>query len=225
MIGTFQNRTHAGRMLAPWLRSYAGRLDVVVLGLPRGGVPVAAELARALSLPLDVLCVRKVGMPGHEELAMGAVAPRGVVVRNADIIASGGITDEEFELVAARERSELERRERRYRGGRRPLDLHGKVAVLVDDGIATGATVKAAIGAARALGARGVIVATPVIARESLDVLRAEADEVFTVLAPETLFAIGEFYEDFSQTGDEEVERLLAAAERETAHPKTGGPS
>lgn len=224
MKGTFQDRQHAGQILASWLRSFAGRLDAVVLGLPRGGVPVAAELARTLSLPLDVLCVRKVGVPGHEELAMGAVAPGGVTVRNEEIIASCGLTDAEFALVAEHEREELERRERRYRRDRPPLDLRGMVSVLVDDGIATGATIRAAIRAARQLGSSAVVVATPVIARDSLDMLRGEADEVFTVLAPEWLSAIGEFYEDFSQTGDAQVESLLAAAARETAHPPTGGP-
>lgn len=225
MNGTFQNRMHAGQMLAPWLRAYAGRLDVILLGLPRGGVPVAAEVARELSLPLDVLCVRKVGVPGREELAMGAVAPGGVVVRNEAILASFGIADESFALVARREQGELERRERLYRQARPPLDLHGQVAVLVDDGVATGATIKAAIRAARALGARSVLVATPVIARDALDELQRDADEVFTVLAPETFFAIGEFYEDFGQTGDAEVRRLLATSARETVHPSTGGPS
>ena len=223
MNGAFPNRIHAGRMLASWLRSYAGQLNVLVLALPRGGVPVAAELAQKLSLPLDVMCVRKIGVPGHEELAMGAIASGGVTVRNPSVIESFCISDADFARVAKRENAELDRREQRYRRGRPPLDLHGKHVVLVDDGIATGSTMLAAIRAARALEAKSVIVATPVVAREALEELRQQADEVFTVLAPETLFAIGEFYDDFSQTTDDEVIRLLAPG-REPALNHPGGP-
>lgn len=220
MKGTFQNRMHAGRLLAPWLRSLAGRLDVIVLALPRGGVPVAAAVAERLAVPLDVLCVRKLGVPGHEELAMGAIASGAVLVRNEEIIAAHRIPERELERAVARERSELERRERVYRGDRPQPALKGRIVVLVDDGIATGATMLAAIRAARRRGASRVVVATPVAAREAVEALRGPADEVFTVLAPETLFAIGEFYEDFRQTTDAEVVRLLAAgAQPALNHP------
>jgi putative phosphoribosyl transferase len=216
----FDNRIEAGRVLASRLRDHAGQRDVLVLALPRGGVPVAAELAAELRLPMDLLCVRKIGVPGNAELAMGAVASGGVTIHNASAIESIGITQREFDRVAMRERAELERRERIYRGQRPPLDLRGKQVVLVDDGIATGSTMQAAIHAVRAAGARTVIVATPVIARDTLEELRKGADEVIAILAPETFFAVGEFYDDFSPTTDEEVIRL-AAQHLEAVYKKT----
>jgi putative phosphoribosyl transferase len=212
----FANRIEAGRVLATRLGAYAAQRDVLVLALPRGGVPVAAELR----LPMDLLCVRKVGVPGSAEIAMGAVASGGITIHNASAIDSFRITEREFARVAARERAELDRREHLYRGQRPSLDLRGKHVVLVDDGIATGSTMQAAIHAVRAAGARTVVVAVPVIARDSLEELRRGADDVFTVLAPETFFAVGEFYDDFSPTTDEEVIRL-AAQHLEPVHKKT----
>ncbi len=214
MNGIFPDRTYAGRLLAPWLRSFAAQLDVIVLGLPRGGVPVAAEIARELGVPCDALVVRKVGVPGHEEIAMGAVATGGVTVRNASAMDAFSVTADEFELVATRERAELARRERACRGDRPPPDLRGRRVVLVDDGVATGSTMLAAVQAARAAGASAVIVAAPVMAREAMDELQRHADEVFTVLAPETFCAVGEFYEDFRPVAETEVRTLLATAGR-----------
>lgn len=223
MNGIISDRIAAAQLLTPWLRCFAAQLDVIVLGLPRGGVPVAAEIARELGVPCDALIVRKVGVPAREEIAMGAVATGGITVRNQAVIDAFGITQDEFELVATRERMEVARRERTLRGNRPPPDLRGKRVVLVDDGIATGATMRAAVRAARAAGARGVIVAAPVIAREAREGLQREADAVFTALAPENFRAIGEFYDDFRPVPEEEVRTLLAAAALETVPQRTGG--
>lgn len=182
----------------------------IVLGLPRGGVPVAAEVADALGGPLDVLIVRKVGVPGQPEVAMGAVASGGISVRNEDVLVMLPRALQTFESVAAGERHEVVRRETLYRGTRPPLQLQGRTAVLVDDGAATGATARAAIRAARALGAARVLVAVPVASPEALDELRAEADEVVCLQAPARFVAVGRWYEDFPQLGDAEVGALLA---------------
>ena len=221
----FDNRHQAGRELARQLGAYAGRTDVIVLGLPRGGVPVAAEVARALRAPLDVLVVRKLGVPGHEELAMGALASGGARVLNASIVRDLGLGDDAIERVAREERAELARRERLFRGERPSPDLRGKTVVLVDDGIATGATMRSAVAALRNGPPARVVVATPVAAPEAADVLRREADEVVCLGTPHDFLAVGRWYRDFPQTSDAEVrESLAAAAERERAERERADP-
>jgi len=205
----FRDRAHAGRVLARTLAHYAGRDDVVVLALPRGGVPVAAELARALGAPLDILPVRKLGVPGHEELAMGAIAPGGVLVLDDRLVRGLGIPESVIEGTVAGELRELGRRQAAYRDGRPPLDLEGKTAILVDDGLATGATMRAAALAVRKHNPARVIVAVPVAAAETCDEFRADVDEIVCALTPSPFHAVGLWYEDFSQTSDEEVRELL----------------
>ncbi|VTU17383.1 phosphoribosyltransferase [Variovorax sp. RA8] len=204
----FRDRHDAGRTLASALGAWRGQPEVVVLALPRGGVPVAWEVARALQAPLDVLVVRKLGLPGHEELAMGAIAPGGVRVMS-DVPRMWPVSDAELEQVIEREQAELARRERLYRGERAPLALAGRVVLLVDDGLATGATMHAAVLAVRAMQARRIVVAVPVGSREAVQLLNTVADEVVCVHAPEPFRAVGIWYEDFGQTSDEEVRRLL----------------
>lgn len=211
MTERFADRRTAGRRLAAALEHLRGQ-DVVVLGLPRGGVPVAYEVAAALEAPLDVVVVRKLGLPGQPELAMGAVGEGGVVVRNERVLALGGIGREELERVRARETAEVEQRARRFRGARARAPLAGRTAVLVDDGIATGATARAACRAVRGLGAARVVVAVPVAAPSAVHRLQAEADEVVCLSSPEGFHAVGSSYVDFGQTGDEEVVRLLREA-------------
>jgi putative phosphoribosyl transferase len=213
----FRDRSHAGRYLATKLRRYAGRPDVVVLGLPRGGVPVADEVARALGAPLDVFLVRKLGVPGREELAMGAIASGGVRVVNEDVVRQLGIPEAVLDEAAAEERQELDRRAAAYRDGRPAPELRDKTVILVDDGLATGSTMRAAVAAVRQLGPARVVVAVPVGAAETCAEFRGEADEVVCAVTPEPFFAVGSWYEDFTQTSDEEVRELLArAAERST---------
>lgn len=206
----FMDRTDAGRRLAAALEHYRGRDDLVVLALPRGGVPVAYEVARALDAPLDVYVVRKLGTPGRAELAMGAIASGGVMVRNEDIIRHLGISDAQAEAVAERERAELERRERIYRGGREPLDVRGKTVLLVDDGLATGATMRAAVSALAPREPAAVVVAVPTAAPETCDEFRGMVDEVVCVETPQPFLGVGRWYRHFSQTTDEEVQDLLA---------------
>jgi predicted phosphoribosyltransferase len=209
----YSDRAEAGRLLGTVVRERIGAAAPnIVLGLPRGGVPVAAEVARALDAPLDVLVVRKVGVPEQPELAMGAVGPGGVIVRNEDLLKLLQHAAREFERVAQRERVEVERREHAYRGDRPPLSLAGRTAILVDDGIATGATMRAGVAAARALGAAWVVVATPVAASEATALLEAEADEVICLQVPPDFRAVGAWYEDFPQLDDDEVRALLGAA-------------
>jgi predicted phosphoribosyltransferase len=208
----FAGRRHAGRELALLLSRYAHRQDVVVLGLPRGGMPVAFEVAQALGAPLDVFLVRKLGVPGHEELAMGAIASGGVTVLNHDVIEAVGISRPEIDGVAARERAELERHELSYREGRPALDVRGRVGILVDDGLATGATMRAAISALRNRAAGSTVVAVPTAPRETCAALQAEADEVICAMTPDPFMAVGLWYRDFSPTADEEVRSLLARA-------------
>ena len=206
----FRDRTDAGRQLAARLAHYAGRPDVIVLGLPRGGVPVAAEVAQALGAPLDVFLVRKLGVPGQEELAMGAIAEGGVAVLNEDLIASLRIPRAAVEQAEARETAELQRRQRLYRGSRPAFDLGGRTVILIDDGLATGSTMEAAILALRRRGPARIVVAAPVGARESCDRLGRLADEILCASTPAWFSAVGQWYEDFSETSDDEVRRLLS---------------
>ena len=211
----FLDRPDAGRCLARELMHLRDAHDLIVLALPRGGVPVGYEIARELHAPLDVFVVRKLGVPGREELAMGALASGGVRVLNADVVSAlGGHAKEAIEHATRRETEELRRREKRYRGDRPFPNLTDKVVVLVDDGLATGATMRAAARAVRQRQPRRLIIAVPVAAESSCCEMRAEADEVVSAFIPELFFGVGQFYEDFSQTTDEEVRALLANARR-----------
>lgn len=211
----FQDRVDAGRQLAKELDRFKDRRDVVVLALPRGGVPVGAEIARALHAPLDVLVVRKLGAPGQPELAMGAIASGGAVVMNPEVRAYFADQPDVIEAIAKREKQELARREQAYRGKRAPLDVTGKAAILVDDGAATGATMRAAVSALRALGAKRVIVALPVCSVEAKRLLDKEADEFICIEVPLSFYAVGQWYLDFGQTSDDEVRELLESAEHQ----------
>ena len=208
----YQDRYDAGRRLAPLLGRYAGRDDVLVLGLPRGGVPVAFEVARSLDAPLDVFIVRKVGVPGHEELAMGAIATGGVRVLVPEVVRALGIADASIDQAAGVELAELMRRERLFRGDREPHDVAGRTVILVDDGLATGATMRAAVAALRELGPNRIVVAVPAGAAETCDELARIADEVVCAETPEPFQAVGLWYRDFTQTSDDEVRALLAEA-------------
>jgi putative phosphoribosyl transferase len=214
----FRNRTEAGRFLARKLAAYAGRPDVIVLALPRGGVPVAYEVAQALGAPLDVFLVRKLGVPGHEEVAMGAIATGGVRFINEALVRQLGIPRDAIEKVAEIEQRELERRERAYRGSRPLPQLSGKTVILVDDGLATGATMRAAVEALGRQNPARIVVAVPVAAPETCQELERVADDVICAVTPEPFLAVGRWYEDFSETSDEEVRALLAApAQRQPA--------
>jgi putative phosphoribosyl transferase len=210
----FLNRSEAGLSLAQKLIAYANREDVIVLALPRGGVPVAAEVAKKLSAPLDVFVVRKLGLPGHPELAMGAIASGGVRVFNGEVVNSLRIPDEVIDEVSGQELTELQRREKVYRDDLPPPEVEGKTVILIDDGIATGSTMLAAISALRQLNAGRIVVATPVIPASTYYEIRGAADDVAAVMVPENFYAVGQWYADFSQTTDEEVRALLAQAAR-----------
>jgi putative phosphoribosyl transferase len=205
----FRDRTEAGRVLAHRLAAYANYPDGVVLALPRGGVPVAFEIAEALHLPLDIVVVRKLGVPGHEEFAMGAIASGGARILNQDLIRQLSLSDEIIEHIVAREQRELERRERTYRGQRPVLDVRDRIIIIVDDGLATGSSMRAAIAALRQKGPAKLIVAVPVGARITCSELEALADEVICLETPENFSAVGLWYRDFSQITDEEVIDLL----------------
>jgi putative phosphoribosyl transferase len=213
----FRDRDEAGRLLAARLAGYADRPDVLVLALPRGGVPIGYEVARALHVPLDVFIVRKLGVPGHEEFAMGAVASGGVRVINDQVVKALRIPDYVIDAVAQWEQQEVERRERLYRGNRPPPDVHGKTVILVDDGLATGSTMLAAVEALRRLGPARIIVAVPVASPDTCELLKEKVDEVVCAVTPEPFYAVGLWYEDFSQVSDEEVRELLQQSASEVA--------
>jgi putative phosphoribosyl transferase len=211
----FRDRREAGRQLAQHLAAYANRPDVLVLALPRGGVPVAYEVARALHAPLDVFLVRKLGLPGHEEYAMGAVASGGVRVLNPEVVGELHLSDELIDTVTRRELQELERRERAYRGDRPFPDVRGKTVILVDDGLATGSTMRAAAEALRQQRPARLVVAVPAGSPQTCDEFRDEVDEVVCAITPEPFYAVGLWYDDFSQTTDDQVRALLAADRQE----------
>jgi predicted phosphoribosyltransferase len=208
----FTDRHHAGKALAERLKEYAGRNDVVVLALPRGGVPVAYEVACTLHAPLDVFVVRKLGVPGHEELAMGAIASGDVRVLNQDVLQWYRLSDADLDAVTRHEKGELERRERLYRGSRPLTPIEGRTVILIDDGLATGSTMRAAVEAVRRLNPTRIVVAVPVGAQDTCDQLRQIADDAICLMTPASFSAVGQWYLDFSQTTDEEVSRLLASA-------------
>lgn len=217
MEQAFADRREGGKALAPLLTAYRGRHDAIVLGLPRGGVPVAYEVAHALGAPLDVLIVRKLGTPGNPELAMGAIASGGARYLNDEVIRLAGAGSQDIERIEKAERAELERRETLYRGDRPPLALKNRTVILVDDGIATGASMRAAARALRAAGAAWIVVAVPVAPHDAAERFRGIADEFVCVHAPRSFYAVGQFYRRFDQTSDDEVRALLERAERLTA--------
>src|SRR5437870_5579188 len=213
----YKDRIDAGRQLATRLSNYTNRHDVLILALPRGGVPVAYEVARALHAPLDIFLVRKLGVPGHEELAMGAIASGGIRVLNEDLVRALRIPAEVIDAVAAEEQQELKRRERAYRGDRPTPQVRGKTVILIDDGLATGSTMRAAVAALRQQGPARIVVAVPVGAPETCAEFQEEADESICARTPEPFYAVGLWYSDFSQTTDEEVHDLLERAAEEHA--------
>ena len=208
----FLDRYDAGRRLAAALSSYANQPDLLILALPRGGVPVAYEVARALHAPLDVFLVRKLGFPGHPELAMGAIASGGVRILDRQLIGMYGVPAREIERVTAAERREMERRERLYRDGRPAPDVRGRTVILVDDGLATGSSMRAAVEALREEGAKKIVVAVPVAAPDTCEAMKEEVDEIVCAVTPEPFRAVGLWYADFSETTDEEVRQLLSQA-------------
>jgi putative phosphoribosyl transferase len=206
----FDDRTTAGRALAESLAQYRGRNDVIVLALPRGGVPVAFEVAQALGAELDVLVVRKLGVPFQPELAMGAIASGGAVYRNMEVLRLAQVSEREFETVLARERTELQRREALYRGARPPLQVNGRIVIVVDDGMATGASLHAGLAAMRMLRPAKLVAAVPVAPPDAVERLAGLADDFICIAAPEDFHAVGQFYRRFDQTSDDEVRDLLA---------------
>jgi putative phosphoribosyl transferase len=221
MERAFSNRTEAGRLLAEKLEMYANRNDVVVLGLPRGGVPVAYEVAKRLRVPLDVFIVRKLGVPGFEELAAGAIASGGVRVLNEDVMRAIPHASEVIEAVSARETAELQRREQLYREGRPAPNVRDRTAILVDDGVATGATMRAAVKALRQSGAAKIVVAVPVGPPDTCREIKELADETICLSTPEFFQAVGQYYEDFSQTSDDDVRELLTRAAQEISRERS----
>jgi predicted phosphoribosyltransferase len=214
----FKDRRDAGKRLAQKLMHYAGRPQVVVLALPRGGVPVGYEVARALHLPLDILIVRKLGLPGREELALGAIASGGIRVLNTDIIRMLNIPGEVIDFVAARELQELNRREHSYRGDQPALELRDCIVILVDDGLATGASMRAAVAGVRARHPALIVVAIPTASREACEAIRPDVEEIVCVQTPEPFYGVGRWYQDFSQVSDEEVRILFEEANRQGIH-------
>lgn len=212
-VERFADRRDAGRQLAAQLQTYSGQGDVLILGLPRGGVPVAAEISSALHVPLDVFVVRKLGAPWHRELALGAIAEGGIEIRHEEAMRSLGVSAAEVDRVAAVEHEELKRRVFAYRGKRPPLPLAGRTVILVDDGLATGSTMEAAIAAVRHLHPARIVVAVPVGAPDTCARIETQADELVCLLRPRAFSAVGEWYDDFGQTTDDEVRALITAAE------------
>lgn len=213
-MSRYQDRRHAGRVLASALGNYARRSDVTVLALPRGGVPVAYEVARELGAPLDVLVVRKLGVPGHEELAMGALASGDVQVMNAEVVSKLGISQSTIAVAVSEESRELARRERAYRGKRPPFDVSGRAVILVDDGLATGSTMRAAVAGLRQRGPERIVVGVPIAAPSTCEELASEVDDIVCAVTPEPFCAVALWYADFRQTTDQEVRELLEAAAR-----------
>jgi predicted phosphoribosyltransferase len=218
-VRRFHDRRQAGVVLAERLMGYAGRRDAIVLGLPRGGVPVAFEVARALRVPLDVFVVRKLGLPGHEELAMGAVASGGVVVLDRELIRTLGVPDTDVARVLCAEQRELERREREYRDDRPPVAVAGKIVILIDDGLATGSSMLAAVEALKEKHPARLVAGVPVGAADTCSALARYADDVVCAVRPIPFYGVGSWYADFRQTTDDEVRGLLWRAEREWPHP------
>jgi putative phosphoribosyl transferase len=210
----FHDRTEAGRRVAEMLGDYARRADVLILALPRGGVPVAFEVAKALNAPLDIFVVRKLGLPSNEELAMGALASGNIRVLNKEVVRSFGVGARIIEAVAEKEQAELERRERLYRGDSPPPEVGGKTILLVDDGIATGSTVRAAIAALRQREPARIVVGVPVAPASTCEALRADADEVVCAKTPEPFYAVGQWYKVFDQTTDEQVRELFERSKK-----------
>jgi predicted phosphoribosyltransferase len=226
MVAKFRDRYEAGRELAGLLGAYANRPDVLVLALPRGGVPVGYEVARALHAPLDVFIVRKLGVPGHEELAMGAIASGGVVVLNDEVIDDLQIPPGVIQAVAAAEKQELDQREMLYRDGRPPPDPRGRIVILVDDGLATGSTMRAAIEALRGQAPVRIVAAVPVAAPQTCTAFRREVDEIVCARTPDPFYAVGLWYDDFSPTTDQEIHELLRLsrqAEADAARAEQAG--
>jgi putative phosphoribosyl transferase len=215
MIPLYRDRSEAGRVLATKLAHYAGRQDVLVLALPRGGVPVAFEVAKALHAPLDVFLARKLGVPGHEELAMGAIATGGIRVINEEVVRMLRIPDAVIDAVSEREQQELQRRERLYRDDLPPPNVQGRTVILIDDGLATGSTMRAAVMALREQHPARIVVAVPVAAPSTCSELQAEVDEIICAYTPEPFYGVGFWYQDFSQISDKEVHDLLVQAEHE----------
>jgi len=211
----FRNRTHAGQVLARMLEEYSNRDDVLVLAVPRGGVPVASEIAKALHAPLDVFLVRKLGVPGQEELAMGAIATGGIRVLNYAVVNHLGVPDHVIDTATKAEQRELDRREQAYRGTREPPEVRGRTIILVDDGLATGSTMRAAVTALRQQKPARIIVAVPVAAASTCQEFRQEVDQIICATTPEPFYGVGQWYEDFSQTTDEDVRDLLDRAAQE----------
>ena len=214
-MARFRNRREAGRILAQELVHYANHSDVIILALPRGGVPVAYAVALALNIPLDVFIVRKLGLPGHEELAIGAIASGGVRVLNEDVIRAFHIPEEVIDRVVQRELHELERRERLYREDRPMPEIRDRIVILIDDGLATGASMRAAVVALRAQNPKRIVVAVPTAAPETCEAFEAEVDEIVCAITPEPFLGVGRWYEDFSQTTDEEIRVILQDMQRQ----------
>jgi len=208
----FQNRTEAGQILASKLTKYLNQVNTLILALPRGGVPVGYEIGKELGLPVDIFVVRKLGVPGHEELAMGAIASGGVRHINRDVVDQLRIDSETIEAASRREQKEIERREELYRGQRPPVDVRDKTVILVDDGLATGSTMRAAIAALRQHRPARIVVAVPAAAPQTCSEIAAEVDEIICAATPEPFYAVGQWYREFAQTTDEEVRELLARA-------------
>lgn len=217
-MAIFKDRRDAGRKLAQKLSAYANRSDVIVLALPRGGVPVAYEVALALNAPLDIFTVRKLGLPGHEELAMGAIASGGARVINQDVVRTFSIPQGVVEAVAKQELKELERRERAFRGDREMREIHDRTAILIDDGLATGASMQAALMGLRARDPARIVVAVPTAPLETCEAFQPLVDEMICATTPEPFYGVGQWYEDFSQVTDEQVQTLLEQASQQELH-------